>query len=127
MEILNNTKPIIISLIIGIATYAYLSYIENKRQKENPKSKPKNISYIIPIIVSGITWFVSNSMTSSNTPLNQLSINKVIKAEVATNIINSPNRLNNMASIEMCSLKETVTMPNTEVFTDLGKFSNYTY
>lgn len=126
MEFLNNKTPIIIGLVMGIATYVYLSYTEKQRQEKNPKSKPKNISYIIPIIVAGITWFVSNSMLSKSSPL-QLSQNKIIKATVAANVVNTPNKLNKMTSVEMDSLKETITMPNTEVFTDLGKFSRYTY
>jgi hypothetical protein len=124
---LDNKKALLIGVVVGVATYAYLGYSEKQRQEKNPKSKPKDVSYIIPIIVAVVTWIISYNILSNKTSPPQFNKTAFIKAEVAAQSLDSPSKLNNMTSVVMDSLQETITMPNTEVFTDLGKFTKYTY
>jgi multisubunit Na+/H+ antiporter MnhB subunit len=124
---LDNKTALILGVVIGVATYAYLSYSEKQRQEKNPKSKPKDVSYIIPIVVAVVAWIISYNVLSNKTSPPQLGKTAFIKAEVAAQSIDSPGKINNMTSVVIDSLQETIAMPNTEVFTDLGKFTKYTY
>lgn len=58
MDILKN--PIIIGLISGTLTYAYMTWSVNEENKKiKDKKNKKEINLIIPLIVLIITWFIA--------------------------------------------------------------------
>jgi hypothetical protein len=55
------TNPVVVGLFFGVITYLYLSWSNTpKKSKKNKKHKQKESqpSYIIPVVVGVITWFL---------------------------------------------------------------------
>jgi hypothetical protein len=59
MDIIKN--PVIIGLLAGVLTYAYLTWsLEEKNKKKQKKGQKKEeINLIIPLVVSVIIWFIA--------------------------------------------------------------------
>lgn len=60
MDTLKN--PIIIGLLAGTVTYAYLQYDaseKNKKKKNKKGSKKTEVNLIIPLVVAVIVWFIA--------------------------------------------------------------------
>jgi heme/copper-type cytochrome/quinol oxidase subunit 2 len=53
-------NPIIIGLVAGVITYAYLSWQAEKENKKKKHRKDKEeVNLLIPLVVSVIVWFIA--------------------------------------------------------------------
>jgi hypothetical protein len=59
MDIIKN--PVVIGLLFGSVSYAYLMWQNKKKNKNKNKDKKKKINIIIPILISFIGWFIAYS------------------------------------------------------------------
>lgn len=53
-------NPIIIGLVAGVITYAYLSWqTETENKKKKHRKNKEEVNLIIPLVVSVIMWFIA--------------------------------------------------------------------
>lgn len=59
MEVIKN--PVIIGLLAGTITYAYLSYNIEERNKRRKKkgAKKESVNLMIPLVITIIAWFIA--------------------------------------------------------------------
>lgn len=63
MDIITN--PVIIGLLVGAATFGYLSWDccnkneQNKKKIKKGKMNPEEVNLLIPLIVTIIAWFIA--------------------------------------------------------------------
>jgi hypothetical protein len=89
MDILKN--PIIIGLLAGALTYAYLTWVQNdKNEKYKKKNKPHKIEEVnlfIPLIVSIIGWFIAYAYLENDDTV----VNIVNTVPTSSNVVNVPD------------------------------------
>jgi len=83
-------NPIIIGLVAGVITYAYLTWqVEKENKKKKHRKEKEEVNLLIPLVVSIIVWFIAYAYFEY-TP-NQSKINN----------IQIPGNINGMHNIEM--------------------------
>ena len=86
MDIIKN--PVIIGLLAGTLTYAYLTYnIEeknkNRRKKGHKKEhKKEEINLVIPLVISVIMWFIAYAYFEYNPSKEQISTEFLEKGQL---------------------------------------------
>jgi len=80
-------NPIIIGLVAGVITYAYLSWQTDKENKKKKHRKDKQeVNLIIPLVVSVIMWFIAYAYFEY-TPDQQPQLgNAMIRQEALNNL-----------------------------------------
>ena len=148
IQLLKN--PIIIGLLALGITYGHLYYKENKRRKENPKSKKRKVDWSTPAIVGALCWFLSASyfddgdivideLTQDNIEKikeihNKVSEDFAIMNNISKDNINKIKKIHQKLSEEYNvtrsddSLsyhfvkKGDIVIPDLDVFLDVGEF-----
>lgn len=69
IDILKN--PILIGLFMGVVTYIYLSWSNNKKDKKSKEDSDRFNIIIKTVVVSAISWFVAYSYFGSSEPIIQ--------------------------------------------------------
>lgn len=60
MEYIKN--PIVIGVLMGSITYAYLYWMNEKKSKENPNEEKQKVNLLIPLGVVIVSWFLSSML-----------------------------------------------------------------
>jgi len=114
-------NPIFIGILMSAATYGYLYWTENKRQKANPKSKPKPVNLITPAVVGVISWFIASSLldhgksdTIAATSVPAVSTKSPTKSPTST-VVGGASGLHKIS-------KNNIRVPANDVFIDLAPF-----
>lgn len=94
-------NPIVIGILVAVLVYLFLWWQEKKRLEKNPNSKRKKINFIIPIVLGGMSWFISSfyfnnsAVVKADSIIDNLSnVNNV--NNIGGNIANKPNINNNL-------------------------------
>lgn len=131
MDIIKN--PIILGILAGVLTYLILEWNNNKKDPQKQKQKQKS-NILIPAIVAVVVWMVthyyftySNSSSdkkiegaNNESPKIKLIDSNPLKntkiPEIFENFTHSFDKGYNLKS------KNTLQLPQTDVFIDLAKF-----
>lgn len=75
MEVIKN--PIIIGLVAGTLTYAYLTWDASEKNEKNKKRSKKNykeveVNLLIPLVVAVIGWFIAYTYFQYNNESNDI-------------------------------------------------------
>lgn len=120
-DLLKN--PIVIGLILGTITYLYL-YWENKKKKEKNDKIVDGVNYYIPIAVAILGWFIAyNIFGKWNTTIDTANIQPTSNIQQGCGPVNNPvsdNIKNN--DVYHVATKNTIRLPQTDVFIDIAKF-----
>lgn len=125
-------NPIIIAIVVGILTYLYLYWDNERKYKNNPKIKKESVSFVIPAVVAVITWFITNNLFKKNKvneitkPLNEIQSGgiKLLETNPIINKIKISERLTDSFDSNTFHLigKNAIKLPQTDVFIDIAKF-----
>ena len=125
-------NPIVLAIIATALTYAYMYWDNKKKQEENPKANIEEVTYTTPIIVGLLTLFITQSYFTINTNNTTDAVGKVIeetaKPQLTGGSINLLNqnvpKMTDTFNSETYHLvgKNTIRLPQTDVFIDLAKF-----
>ena len=72
MDIIKN--PVIIGILFGVVSYAYLVWQNKKKNKNKNKDKKKKINLLIPVLISFIGWFIAYSYFNYDNDTNKNTI-----------------------------------------------------
>lgn len=144
MDILRS--PIIIGILVGALTYIYMYWEADKKHKKNPKSKMKQISFVVPAAVGVIVWFMASSYFGStqNSGIGFDQLDKKISIHNNYKLVgqgfdnNVASTINKVINNDVISPAESagsfgsrsyhligrnnIKLPPTDVFIDLAKF-----
>lgn len=120
-DILKN--PLILGIIAAAATYGYLYYDNQQKQKQYPKMKIEEVGFITPLIVGLLVFVIAHNLFGNdestqvveqiaNTP--QAQCNDLIANNIVKEIDSQVYHLVGKNSVRLPS--------NADVFIDLGKF-----
>jgi hypothetical protein len=122
-------NPIILALLAAAITYLYMWWENENKYKKNPKSSKESISLITPLIVGLIVLFITyNYFGLSNKEIisdkNQIAGVQIIDANPIKNKMNMSDRFTDTFDSKTYRLigKNTIKLPQTDVFIDIAKF-----
>lgn len=135
-------NPIILAIIAGVLTYAYMWWDNKQKKEKNPKAEIEEIDYIPPALVALLTLFITyNLFGFNNTPdITNTNVEQVIEQSKPTlqggtkliegNVQNIPlqtrfsDKLADSFDSNTYHLlgKNTIKLPQTDVFIDIAKF-----
>lgn len=85
-------NPIIIGLVAGVITYAYLSWQTEKENKKKKHRKNKeDVNLLIPLVVAIIMWFVAYAYFEYTPTQDKLNLNTVRLPQNLNNLQNMNN------------------------------------
>jgi len=142
LEFLKN--PIILAIIAGVLTYAYMWWDNKQKKEKNPKAVIEEIDYVPPVMVALLTLFITYNLFgfngSSPTNITSTNVEQVIEQTRPTlqggtklidgNASNKPlqTRFSDQLADSFDSNtyhllgKNTIKLPQTDVFIDIAKF-----
>lgn len=140
MDILQN--PIIIGLLLGAITYGYMYWEEQQRHKNNPKVAAKSVSFMTPLVVAVMGWFLASNFFDNGVeaPVVPVDVSGQATGQIEYRLVSNTNNqlptTNQVAggqmntaqhivpkldSFELVGLDE-VKLPHSDVFIDLARF-----
>jgi heme/copper-type cytochrome/quinol oxidase subunit 2 len=125
LELFKN--PVIIGLVAGALTYAYMYWENEQKYKKKPASRKKPVSFIPPAVVAVIVWFIASSYfdSSQNTGTTDQTVpDQIIKAQsIQIQKIPNSNMVVQNTTASIAPNTVIATTPNTIISTK-GKFAN---
>ena len=132
-------NPIILAIIAGVLTYAYLWWDNKQKKEKNPKAEVEEIDYIIPALVALLTLFITYNLFGFNTSglpgVTNSNVEQVIeqsKPNIGDNKLLEGGNLQTRFSDKLADSfdsntyhllgKNTIKLPQTDVFIDIAKF-----
>ena len=134
-------NPIILAIIAGILTYAYMWWDNKQKKEKNPKAVIEEIDYVPPAMVALLTLFIAYNLfgntNSLSTGITNANVEQVIEQTKPTlqggsNLIEGNPHVQTRFSDKMADSfdshtyhllgKNTIKLPQTDVFIDIAKF-----
>ena len=136
-------NPIILAIIAGVLTYAYMWWDNKQKKEKNPKAVVEEIDYIPPAMVALLTLFITYNLFGfngsilseniSNTNVQQIFEQTKPTLQGGAQIIKGNNmQLQTRFSDKLADSfdsntyhllgKNTIKLPQTDVFIDIAKF-----
>jgi len=141
-------NPIILAVIAGILTYAYMWWDNKQKKEKNPKAVIEEIDYVPPAMVALLTLFIAYNLFGFNTSpgITNTNVEQVIEHGKPTTqgemqgamhgggvkLIEGNPRIQSRFSDKLADSfdsntyhllgKNTIKLPQTDVFIDIAKF-----
>lgn len=135
-------NPVILAIIAGVLTYAYMWWDNKQKKEKNPKAVIEEIDYVLPAMVALLTLFITYNLfgfnSSSPTNITNSNVEQVIEQakptlQGGTKLIEGNNMpLQTRFSDKLADSfdsntyhllgKNTIKLPQTDVFIDIAKF-----
>lgn len=132
-------NPIILAIVAGVLTYAYLWWDNKQKKEKNPKAQVEEIDYIIPALVALLTLFITYNLFGFNASglpeITNSNVEQVIeqsKPNIGNNKLLEGGNLQTRFSDKLADSfdsntyhllgKNTIKLPQTDVFIDIAKF-----
>lgn len=74
LDIIKN--PVIIGMTVGILTYLYMTWENDKKYKKNPKLK-KPVNLLIPGVTAIIAWFIAYNYSNQSSPTESTNLSQL--------------------------------------------------
>jgi len=130
-------NPIILAIIAGALTYAYLYWDNMKKKEKNPKADIPPVDYTTPAIVGIMALFIGYSLFGFSKKSSMDEVGQVIETanprlvEKPSDLVGGHKMNTNFSDKFADSFdsntyhligKNAIRLPNTDVFIDLAKF-----
>lgn len=115
-------NPLVLGIVAAVATYSYLYWDQQQKQKQHPKMKLDEIGFITPLIVGLLVFVIAHNLFGDVTAQVVEQIANTPKAQcntlIADNIVKELD-----SQVYHLVGKNSIRLPsNADVFIDLGKF-----